>query len=173
MSNHFSANRYDATVLCLVMCYRSHKEQTVYSICTSFRTFIILCVYVHTGLYATCSSFVVQILSEYTNQLLHLDPHADWQDGRRDFFATFDLILFHSHTVKHQIICLCHILRNNTNTVCWIITSQETSHSTAYDMRNRHNKWEVCLVEHTASHLLYHHFNSEAISCTFDDWNIQ
>ena len=97
MSNHFSGNRYDARVLCLVMCYRSHKEQTVYYVWTSFRTFIVLCVYAHTGLYATCSSLVVQIFSENTNPLLHLDPHADWQDGRRDFFATFDLILFHSH----------------------------------------------------------------------------
>ena len=100
MSNHFSGNRYAARVLCLVICYRSHKEQTVYSVCSSIRTFIILCVYEHTWLYATCSSLVVQIFSENTNPLLHLDPHADWQDGRRDFFATFDLILFHSHTVN-------------------------------------------------------------------------
>ena len=101
MSNHFSGIKYDARVLCLVMCYRSHEVQTVYSVCTSFRKFIILCVYEHTGLYATCSSFVVQIFSESTDQLLHLDPQADWKDGRRDFFATFDLILFHSHTVKY------------------------------------------------------------------------
>ena len=141
MSNHFSGNRYDAMVLCLVMCYRSHKEQTVYSVCTSFRTFIILCVYEDTGLYATCSSFVLQIYSENTNQLLHLDPHADWQeDGRRNFFATFDLILFHSHTVKHQITFFCNILLNNTNVVRRIITSQETFDSTTYDMRDRHNK---------------------------------
>ena len=173
MSNHLSGNRYGARVLCLVMCYRSHKEQTVYYVWTSFRTFIVLCVYAHTGLYATCSSLVVHIFSQNTHQLLHLDPHVDWQDGRRDFFATFDLILFHHHRVKHQITFFCLILWKNTNAVGWIITSQETSDSTAYDMRDRHNKWKACLAEYTASHLLYHHFNSETISCTIYNRVIQ
>ena len=62
----------------------------------------------------------------------------------KETFLTFDLILFHRHRVKHQITFFCYILWINTNAVRCIITCQDTSDSTAYDMRDRHNKWEVC-----------------------------
>ena len=72
-----------------------------------------------------------------------------------------------SYSKVSQITFFCYILWINTNGVCWFITSQETSDSTADGMRDRHNKWEVSLAEQTASHLSYHHFNSDTISCTF------
>ena len=122
-----------------------------------------------------CMLYKVASSYEYFNtiprhQLLHLDPHADWQEGRRDFFATIDLTVLHRLTVKHRIICLCYILWNNTNAVRWIIMSQETSDSTAYDMWDRYNDWGLCLSEHTESHLLYHHFNGETRSGAYHKW---
>ena len=92
---------------------------------------------------------------------------------RRKFSTTINLILFHRHTVKHQIIFLCHILRNNTNAFRWIITSLETSDSTSYNMWDRYNRWEVCLAEHTEARFLYHHFKSGTISGTFRNWKTQ
>ena len=76
-------------------------------------------------------------------------------------------------TVKHRIICLCHILRNNTNAVRWVITSQETCDSTAHGVWNLWNNWEICSADHTLSPSLYHDFNSETISGTFHNEKTQ
>ena len=64
VSKHFSGMGHDITVLGLVMfLWDSKRTPPVH---TSYRTSIWLCAYVHTGLFVTWSSFVVQIFQDNT-----------------------------------------------------------------------------------------------------------